>query len=208
MLPEIWIPDLKVVFVGTCIAEESDQIGFYHLGRNNSFWDLLESSGLTPAKFFPKTERQTLRDAYARGQLSEPLRQLFFEKKTSGLLRAGIGLTDLNRRVVVSSDDDPEARPTLDDIRQFVKKVGELKPKALGFVTSPDLFEDVFRPLFPQASRDRGQQGFKIHGSDVWLLGSTFGRVRGKENKVREDLFDQFADFLSTPGGSNQETDA
>ena len=195
MLEEIWVSNLKVVFVGTCIAEESDSLGFYYLGRNNAFWDLLEYAGFTPPKFFPKAERQTLRDARATGQLSEQLRQLFFEKKESRLLALGIGLTDLNRRLVVSNDEDPKAGPTQGDIQQFMKKVEKLKPKALGFVTSLDIFEDCFKPLYPQATKTRGEQAFKIHGSHVWLLGSTSGRV--KDADAREDIFDQFAAFVS-----------
>jgi G:T/U-mismatch repair DNA glycosylase len=200
MLPEIWIPNLKAILVGTCIGEESDGLGFYYLGRNNAFWDLLEYAGLTPPKFFPKAERQTLRDARATGQLSEQLSQLFFEKKENGLLRLGIGLTDLNRRIVVSNDEDPKAKPTQGDIQQFVKKVEKLKPKALGFVTNPDIFEDSFKPLYPQVTRIRGQQDFKIHGSHVWLLGSTSGRV--KDADAREDVFEQFATFLSELEGN------
>jgi len=195
MLPEIWVPNLKVVFVGTCTGQESDELGFYYLGRNHAFWDLLEYAGITPAKFFPKAERQTLRDARATGQLSEQLKQLFSEKKESRLLKLGIGLTDLNRRVVVSNDDDPKAKPTEGDVQQFVKKVEKLAPKALGFVTSIDIFEDSFKTLYPQATRIRGQQAFKIHESQVWLLGSTSGRV--KDVDAREDIFDQFAAFVS-----------
>ena len=107
----------------------------------------------------------------------------------------GIGLTDLNRRLVVSNDEDPKARPTQGDIQQFVKKVEKLKPKALGFVTSLDIFEDSFKPLYPEATKTRGEQAFKIHESHVWLLGSTSGRV--KDADAREDVFDQFASFVS-----------
>ncbi len=196
MLPEILVPNLKAVFVGACATEESDKWGFYHLGRNTVFWDLLELAGITPAKFFPEAERRSLREGSTTGQLSEHVKKMFIEKKTAGLLRLGIGLTDLNRREVVSNEKDPRAKPTESDIHEFEGKVEQLKPSALGFVIHPDVFEECFKPLYPAATAILGHQVFRIHASDVWLLGSTSRRV--KDANGREDLFDQFAAFLST----------
>ena len=127
---------------------------------------------------------------------------MFLEKKVSGLLRLSIGLTDLNRREAVSSDKDPRAKPNEGDVQDFMRKVEKLRPKALGFTTSVDIFDNCFKPLYPEATGNRGQQSFKIHESEVWLLGSTSGRV--KDAEAREEAFVQFATFLSTLEGKGQ----
>ncbi len=42
MLKEILIQNLRVVFVGTTVAEISDELGFYYLTPKNRFWEMLE----------------------------------------------------------------------------------------------------------------------------------------------------------------------
>ena len=140
MLREIWEPDLPVVFVGTAVDELSDTLGFYHLHPRNRFWELLEIGGITPTRIITPSERKALADGHARGSLSDPVRSMFIQKKTSQLLRLGIGLTDLNRRVIAIDDKDKAARPTEEDIQQFIARVPVLNSKVLAFVTKPDLF--------------------------------------------------------------------
>ena len=140
MLREIWEPDLPVVFVGTAVDELSDTLGFYHLHPRNRFWELLEIGGMTPTRIITPSERKALAEGHARGSLSDPVRSMFIQKKTSQLLRLGIGLTDLNRRVIAIDDKDKAARPTEEDIQQFIARVPVLNSKVLAFVTKPDLF--------------------------------------------------------------------
>ena len=112
MLPEIWEPELTVVFVGTAVTEPSDTLGFYHLHPRDRFWELLEVNSITPTRIISKQERKAMADGQANGSVSDPVRSMFIQKRTSQLLRLGIGLTDLNRRVVAFNDKDKAARPT------------------------------------------------------------------------------------------------
>lgn len=195
MLPQILIQNLRVVFVGTTISETSDELGFYYLGPSNQFWRLLEYAGITPTSVVSPSERKILVNAKKDGVLNEMYKKFFFEKKESALLKLRFGLTDLNRRRVVSKDDDPAAEPTIDDIQKFVKKVEKYRPKIVAFVTSVEIFEKCFKRLYPSVNRQRGKQDFLIGNSEVWFLGSTSGRV--KETDVLEQVFEDLADRLS-----------
>ena len=201
MLPEIWEPELMVVFVGSAVAEVSETLGFYHLHPRNRFWELLEIGGITPTRIITVQERKALTDGHAHGSLSDPVRSMFTQKKTSQLLRLGIGLTDLNRRVLASSDKDKSARPTQEDIEQFIVKDGKLNPKVLAFVTSPELFVELFKRRYPGASGTLGVQPFKIGNSEVWLLGSTSGLVRGEALSRQEDAFFALGERISALKG-------
>lgn len=194
MLPEIWAQNLSVMFVGTAVAETSDQLGFYHLGPNNRFWFLLEYAGITPASLVSPSDRKVLVSAQKDGVLNDTYKLFFFEKKERELLKHHIGLTALNRRRVVNKEDDPSAEPTKDDILQFVKRVEEYEPKILAFVTSIDVFERCLKPLYPPVSRQRGKQDFLMGNSEVWLLGSTSGRA--KDTDAMEQVFEDIAERL------------
>ena len=121
--------------------------------------------------------------------------KFFFEKKESALVKLQIGLTDLNRRLVVSNDDDPSAQPTTDDIQKFIKKIEKYRPKIVAFVTGLEIFENCFKRVYPSTNRQRGKQDFLIGDSEVWLLGSTSGRV--KDTDAIEQAFGDLADRLN-----------
>jgi G:T/U-mismatch repair DNA glycosylase len=191
MLPEILNRNMRVLFVGTTVSKTSDELGFYYLGPNNKFWWFLEYAGLTPGSVVTPMERKLMVDTFKTNALNDTYRRLFFEKKERVLVERRLGLTDLNRRKVVSSDDEPDAKPTPEDIRKFVAKVEKFKPQVVAFVTGLDVFEECFRPLYPAASRKRGKQDFTIAGSEVWLLGSTSGRV--KDTDAIEQAFEDLA---------------
>jgi G:T/U-mismatch repair DNA glycosylase len=191
MLPEILNRNMRVLFVGTTVSKVSDELGFYYLGPNNKFWWLLDYAGLTKGELVTQQERKLISDTFKTNALNDTYRRLFFEKKERVLIERRFGLTDLNRRKIVSSDDEADAKPTPEDIRKFVAKVEKWKPGVVAFVTGLDIFEDCFRPLYPAASRNRGKQGFTIDGSEVWLLGSTSGRV--KDADAMEQVFEDLA---------------
>ena len=191
MLPEILISNLKVVFVGTSVAEVSDELGFYFLGPKNRFWEMLVFANITPSLVISPSDRKALADAKYSGVLDDRYKQFFFEKKEGTLLKQRIGLTDLNRRLVVSRDDDPAAEPNEEDIRKFVKKIEKFRPKLVAFVTGLEIFEKCFKPVYPSATRERGKQNFSIGTSEVWLLGSTSGRV--KDTEAIEQVFADLA---------------
>lgn len=196
MLPEILAQNLKVVFVGTAIAETSDELGFYYLGPNSRFWFLLEYAGIIPTSLISSSERKVLVNAKKDGVLNDIYKQLFFEKKETELLKCSIGLTDLNRRCVVSNDKDSASEPTIDDMQKFVKKVEKYRPKILAFVTSMEIFEKCLKPLYPSVNRQRGKQEFLIGDSEVWLLASTSGRVTDAD--ALEQAYEDLAERLSS----------
>ena len=189
MLREIWEPDLPFVFVGTAVEELSDTLGFYHLHPRNRFWELLEIGGVTPIRIITPSERKALADGHARGSLSDPVRLMFIQKKTSQLQRLGIGLTDLNRRVIAIDDKDKAARPTEEDIQQFIARVPMLNPRVLAFVLKPDLFVEIFASRYPGATATLGLQSFRIGNAEVWLLGSPGGLLRGEALTKQQDAF-------------------
>ncbi|MBI5476223.1 MAG: hypothetical protein HY964_05735 [Ignavibacteriales bacterium] len=157
---------------------------------------MLEYANITPTIVISQSDRKALADAKHTGVLNDLYKQFFFEKKESALLKCRIGLTDLNRRLVVSKEDDPSAEPTPDDIQKFIKKIEKYKPKIVAFVTSVEIFEKCFKRLYPTATRQRGKQDFMIGNSEVWLLGSTSGRV--KDADAMEQVFGDLADRLGS----------
>ena len=40
-LPDLLLPDLRVVFVGTAAGKRSAELGHYYAGRGNRFWRTL-----------------------------------------------------------------------------------------------------------------------------------------------------------------------
>jgi len=197
MLPEIWESHLTVVFVGTAVAEPSETLGFYHLHARDRFWELLELGGITPSRIIAAQERKALTDGHTNGSLSDPVRSIFTQKKTSQLLRLGIGLTDLNRRVVATSDKDKSARPNEEDIVQFIAKGEKLSPKILAFVTSPETFVELFKSRYAGACDTLGLQPFRIGNAEAWLLGSPSTSFRGEALTRQEDAFFALGERIS-----------
>lgn len=202
MLPEIWAQNLTVVFVGTVVTEPSNSLGFYHLHPRDRFWELLEMSGITPKRIITPQERKALADGHAQGSVSDPVRSFFLQKKTSQLLQQGIGLTDLNRRMVAENDKDKSARPTQDDIRDLIARAEKLNPGVLAFVTGADVFVGTFKNLYPVVSDLPGPQPFMIGISEVWLLGSTTAAVRGEALEKQENAFLELGERVAVLKGT------
>jgi G:T/U-mismatch repair DNA glycosylase len=198
MLPEIWEPKMNVLFAGIAAVEPSEALGFYHLHPRDRFWELLEINGITPVQILSKAERKALAEGHARGNLSEPIRAMFVLKKTSQLVRLGIGITDLNRRVVVAAEKDRTAQPDEDDMAEFIARVEKLAPAILAFVMVPESFVGAFKNRFPAASTAIGLQTFRICSSEVWLLGSTIMVLRGEALKTQEDAFFELGERLGS----------
>jgi G:T/U-mismatch repair DNA glycosylase len=201
MLHEIWEPNLTAVFVGTAVAEPSDTLGFYHLHPRDRFWELLEINGITPVRIITAKERKALTEGHAKGNLSDPVRTMFTLKKTSQLLKLGIGLTDVNRRVVAANDKDKSALPTREDIEEFIVKNRKLNPKILAFVMRPEIFVELFVSRYPGACDTLGLQPFGMGNSEVWLLGSTTGLLRGEALQKQEDVFFALGERMSVIAG-------
>ena len=203
MIPSIWPNDLTVLFVGTVVSDLSDTIGFYHINTKDRLWELLENSDITPNRVIKKDECKAMIDGYKFGSVSEPVRLMFIEKKTSQLLKLGIGLTDLNRRMIAANEKDKAVRPNEDDVRDFVAKVGELTPRVLAFIMNPDIFVDSFKSRHPDANTTLGLQPFKVGSSEVWLLGSTTAMLRGEALTQQEDAFFALGERVEAIKGTN-----
>ena len=203
MLTEIWLPDLTVVFVGTAVDEVSDGIGFHYLHPRNRFWELLDIGGITPQRMFTSSERKALAEGHARGNLSDPIRLMFLQKKTSQLLKLGIGITTLNRRTIAGNEKDKNARPNDDDVLQLIDRAAKLNAKALAFLTRADLFVELFKSRFPDVTANLGLQPFTIGNSEVWLLGSPAEMLRGEALTGQEDAFFALGERISTLNNEN-----
>jgi G:T/U-mismatch repair DNA glycosylase len=207
VLAEIWNPGMKVVFVGTVVTELSDTLGFYHLDPRDRFWEFLKMSAITPQQVLSGAEMKAVADGHREGSVSDPVRAMFIEKKTSQLIRFGIGLTVLNRRVNPANEKDKFALPAESDITEFLARAGELKPVILAFTTVPDVFVESFRSRFPAANDTLGPQPFAIGTSEVWLLGSTTSRLRGDAIASQEDAFFELGERVQSlsqkPGGGD-----
>jgi G:T/U-mismatch repair DNA glycosylase len=198
MLPEILVQNLNVVFVGSVVTEISDDLGFYHLGPRDKFWDVLEYSGISPIPVVSETDRKALVNAQHTGVLNDMYKQFFFEKKEGACLKLHVGLTALNRRLVVAKEDAPSAQPTGVDVGKFAAKIEKFKPKIVAFVMNSETFEKCLKPLYPQATKQRGRQDFAIGGSEVWLLGGASGGPKDRE--ALEQVFDDLAEHLKVIG--------
>jgi G:T/U-mismatch repair DNA glycosylase len=198
MLSEIWAPDLIVVFVGTAVAEVSNTLGFHHLHPRDRFWQLLDIGGITPKQMITSEERKALTDGHTHGTLSDPIRVMFTEKKTSQLLQLGIGITVVNRRVVAGSEKDKAARPSEDDVQQFIVRAEKLNARILAFDMGADLFVDLFKSRYSMVTATLGVQSFRIGNSEVWLLGSTSVAVRGEALAKQEDAFFTLGERISS----------
>jgi G:T/U-mismatch repair DNA glycosylase len=198
MLPEILSQRMRVLFVGTAVSEISNDLGFRYLSTRNRFWPMLEYAGLTPTEVITPSERKVLDDARHEGVLTDVYKKFFFERKESMLLKARLGLTDLNRRRVYATEDDPEADPTPDDVRKLVARVEKYRPTIVAFVSKGETFERAMKPLYPAANGERGKQPFLLGASEVWLLGSANGRL--KDTAAFEEAFDALAARLAELG--------
>jgi len=117
ILPDTLGADLKVVFCGTVVGNESAVRGHYYSKSGNSFWELLHQAGFTPRQLRPDED--------------------------GTLPGFGIGVTDLVKEVAQSHDrglDFANASSVAGHIEQFAptwipfnsKTAGAEAAKALG----------------------------------------------------------------------------
>ncbi len=104
VLPDILVPDLRLVFCGTAAGAASAKAGAYYAGPGNAFWETLYLTGLTSLRLSP----------------SEFMR----------LPEFGIGLTDLCK---ISYGSDLEVDTTEFDVDGLQAKVSAAEPRRLAF---------------------------------------------------------------------------
>jgi len=200
MLPEIWEPGLNVLFAAAAVDEVSATLGFRHMHPRSRFWELLETAGLTEGRAITKEERKALEKGHREGSLSDPVRSMFFMKKTSLLLRRGVGLTELNRRLAAAGEKDKAAAPTGEDIAAFRARVHDLKPAIVALVMPVETVMECF-PEHRDDAPAPGQQTWKIGEAEVWVLGSTTALVRGEAATRQEDAFFALGERVTALGG-------
>ncbi|MBB5643165.1 mismatch-specific DNA-glycosylase [Cryobacterium roopkundense] len=151
VLPDILEPNLRVVFCGTAVSDESAARGHYYSKPSNSFWQLLHLAGFTPRQLRPDEDQS--------------------------LPEFGIGMTDLVKEVAQSHDRNLNysgARSVTTHIEaaapiwvafngnraggEAAKVLGHRKPRGLGVATFMIGRSNVF--ILPSSSSaNRGLGG-------------------------------------------------
>ncbi len=160
-LPDLLRPGLDVVFVGINPGEASARAGHYYAQPGNGFWRALSGSGLVPEPVGCLDDRQ--------------------------LHKAGIGFTDVVKRVVTDSTQvtDAELREATPAFRG---RIAMAQPRVVCF-TSARAFERLFPGV--RAPNGWGAQPCRLEGAQLWLMPSTSGRAakfRAEGARVLEAL--------------------
>ena len=163
-LPDLLEPGLRAVICGTSVATASAARGHYYACPGNDFWRLLHVAGLTPHQLTPDEDRT--------------------------LLRLGIGLTDLVKDVISSTDRGLSGHY---DVPTFVTKIAEYRPHWVGLHG-----KTVARVV----SRHRGlpvpalgEQTWTLGRSRVFVLPQSSGANRRASYEGRLNRDEWWAEF-------------
>jgi len=118
VLPDVWAPDLDIVFCGTAAGAVSARKQAYYAGPGNAFWPTLSAVGLTPSVVRPED--------YA------------------SLIQWGLGFTDLAKHV--SGGDDVLSKSHF-DVRRLESLVLRYQPRILAFTSKRAAMEFVGYPV-------------------------------------------------------------
>lgn len=105
-LPDVLVPGLDVVFVGTAAGRRSAAVGAYYAHPGNRFWQTIHEVGITPC-------------LYAPHQYAE-------------LIHLGIGFTDMAKH---ASGMDHEIDPEHFDVERFEREMRRCRPRAVAFTS-------------------------------------------------------------------------
>ena len=146
-LPDLLRPGLELVFVGINPGEASARGRHYYAHPGNRFWRELSASGLIEGDSSHLDDRR--------------------------LLEAGIGFTDVVKRVVTDSAQvrDAELRAAAPHLRG---RIAYARPRAVCFTSTRG-----FAAVFPRVRQPKtwGAQPCTLEGAAVWLMPSTSGRA-------------------------------
>lgn len=146
MLPDFLKPGLMTVLVGTAVGTRSMSRGHYYSGRGNQFWELLWEAGLTEDR-------------------------ILIPEQDSRVLDYGVGLTDLSKTKVISSD--PDLRASDYDVPDFLRKIEKHRPRTVAF-NGKTAAKVCARAMHHPAS-DLGPAPFAIGPAKVYVLPSSSG---------------------------------
>lgn len=105
-LPDVLMPGLDLVFVGTAAGRRSAAVGAYYAHPGNRFWRTLFDVGLTPRLYAPH--------------------------EFSDLVKLGIGFTDMAK---LASGMDHEIDPEQFDLPRFEAAIDRCHPRAIAFTS-------------------------------------------------------------------------
>jgi TDG/mug DNA glycosylase family protein len=104
ILPDVLIPNLKLVICGSAVSTQSSQAGSYYAGQNNKFWRILHETGLTD--------------------------RLIHTADYNSLLGYGIGLTDVAKK---AAGVDAHIQHDDYDAAAFAARMEHFKPRIICF---------------------------------------------------------------------------
>ena len=114
LVPDLLVPDLKLVFCGTAPSKASAAAKAYYAKPGNKFWPTLHAVGITPTRFAPQ--------------------------EYPALLALGVGLTDLCK---VHSGVDAELPEGAFDRAALTRKLRKYQPTIVAF-TSKNAAQSYF----------------------------------------------------------------
>ena len=170
VLPDVLVPGLRAVFVGTAAGDVSAARRHYYAGPGNEFWQYLADSGLTDEYLGPDRDAE--------------------------ILKYGLGLTDIAKRR--SAGTDALLVPSDFDVPGFVRKVARYQPNWVAF-HGKAAAKEVARSLRVRGGIDLGKQAWAVAESLVYVLPSASGsnrsldRLEGKPTRLA-----WFKDFQRT----------
>lgn len=150
-LPDYLARGLRVVIGGTAAAKASAGIGHYYAGPGNEFWHLLWETRIIAEPLSPLTDSQAL--------------------------RFGVGLTDLAKTAVASTDKGLRGF----DVPAFVAKIEHYQPAWVAF-HGKRAAEEVSRHLGLGREVSLGAQAWRVAGRPVFVLPSASGANRSPHN--------------------------
>ena len=104
ILPDVLIPNLKLVICGSAVSTQSSHAGSYYAGQGNKFWQILCDTRLTD--------------------------RVLHTSEYRSLFDYGIGLTDVAKKV---SGVDAHIRRSDYDAADFASKMDRFKPRIICF---------------------------------------------------------------------------
>lgn len=154
-LPDLLRPGLDLVIVGINPGERSAERGHYYGHPGNAFWRVLSRSSLV-----------------ARAVTCED---------DASLLEAGIGFTDVVKRVITDSAQvtDAELRAAVEGFRA---RIAAASPRAVCFTSTR-----AFAAVYPGAwhARAWGRQDVPpLEGASVWVMPSPSGRAAAYHGEI------------------------
>ncbi len=117
LVPDVLVPNLKIVFCGTAMGRKSAEQKAYYANPGNFFWRTLHSTGLTPDLIKPQD--------YLR------------------LLDHGLGATDLSK---VHYGNDAELPADALNVEALKQKIERFRPRILAFTSKTGASAFLGRP--------------------------------------------------------------